>query len=172
VVLLAILVRWGRAVEAVTMATLPEAGDVKIAFVGCALVSMVVLRRRLLRMGKERPYLTLATSSVFVACSMLAQTHAEWAHIVFYTALGFALSKGRLPGSYGSVLVCGLIVGVGDELAQSLQPSRVADPWDVVLDLFGMALGILLAAFWPHEKPMESAQVVNEECRFRGCIIR
>jgi VanZ family protein len=81
-------------------------------------------------------------------------------HFVGYGTLGLLFYRGRrLSGQILSIrrpqladvafaLVCTLIVASADEYHQSFLPSRTGQPQDVLLDITGAALFLLLLQLW------------------------
>ena len=75
------------------------------------------------------------------------------AHLLEFAALAFLLSLGYFTSLRSSlktkvllIFVSGLILGALDEIHQSFVPGRQSDPWDVIADILGIALGIFL--YW------------------------
>lgn len=76
----------------------------------------------------------------------------KWAHLVEYFGLGFVLGRalrasmpGRNPLVAGFLtLGLGLLMAIGDEVFQSFVPGRDASHLDVMADLAGLVLAMLV----------------------------
>ena len=84
--------------------------------------------------------------------STSSEGFSRFAHLVEYAVLAFLLVRcGRVffPHASNTALIAGawavaVLYGVSDEIHQSFVPNRHADPWDVVVDAGGAALGLLV----------------------------
>jgi len=68
------------------------------------------------------------------------------AHVVEYAILGTL--AWRASGRASVALLIALVVAGTDEYRQSLSPHRTGTGWDVALDLFGAAIGVMVVRWW------------------------
>jgi len=80
-------------------------------------------------------------------------------HLAEFAVLGALLAFGWFRASKASfrlkimiVLASGLVLGSLDEVHQMFVPGRHPDPLDALADTLGVALGLLIYAFWHRRK--------------------
>ncbi len=69
------------------------------------------------------------------------------AHLTFYGAVAFLLTKGLGHSRLFSVLLLTCLVGIADETYQAILPGRQADVMDLLTDFIAAAIVILTVRF-------------------------
>lgn len=116
--------------------------------------------------GRSRPWIWWALVCIYVLVIFALSTRSRLrpplafpmsdkvAHLGEYTVLGFLVQRAagaswpagglRQVWRIAAVIACGLLIGAGDELLQSLVPGRVSSIWDLAADGLGLALGLAI----------------------------
>lgn len=94
------------------------------------------------------------------AQSRFPQTETFWvdallghgAHIFVFGVLAvlWVRALGNRPWAWPAALALTMLYALSDEFHQSFVPGRCMDPWDLLLDGIGAALGLGLWWWWKH----------------------
>ncbi len=146
VVLIALLIPFGRALER-AMQVLPVVSFYEsIGFVLLVVPLGIIFVGRKVGQCSFRPVHKIGLGVIGILAILFLRTSAEWCHFVVYGLLAIALAgSGLHPARSRFPLFAGLLIGVIDEFVQGQTPGRVADPWDIAVDLFGLLVGIWFA---------------------------
>jgi len=110
------------------------------------LVPLLFLGLRVLRLSPKKRFLFVLLSSAALGFAMQMEIPEERIHLLEYGLLGALLLKAMslkmVPRlRFGTALVLGTMIGLGDEGIQWLLPDRVFDWWDVAYNVAGLLLG-------------------------------
>jgi hypothetical protein len=143
VVLIALLIPFGRAVErAVKVLPLAYLNQNRWIVLLAALTGAIFVARRV---TGSRLHWLHATGFTLIAllAVLFFETSAEWCHFLMYGVLAIGIAGSNLHTATARFsLLLGTAIGILDELVQGQTPGRVADPWDIVVDLLGLIVGL------------------------------
>lgn len=77
-------------------------------------------------------------------------------HVVTFAVWGFVVRHETAAAS-GTVLAGGVALALATELLQMLIPGRMFAVWDIVSDVAGLAVGIVVAGWWASRRSQESS---------------
>jgi VanZ family protein len=162
VVLIALLIPFGRAVErAVKVLPVAYLNQNRWIVLLAAITGTIFVAQRVL---SSRLHWVHATGLALIAllAVLFLETSAEWCHFLMYGVLAIGIAGSNLHTATARFsLLLGGAIGVLDELVQGQTPGRVADPWDIVVDILGLIVGLWVFNALRSFESASSASAIN-----------